>query len=211
MLLSCSPPPSVLHTAISHLIWNISHSKPSMALSSLQVKSGVLTMILSLCSTWCTLFFLPWLPHSLHPSNTVFCSSSRMQIKLLPQGLCTCYLLCTVSSAPESCMAHWLKLFRSWLKFTFLDRLPLDAPCHSLLPCPVLLFISYNYRFLMDIFISLLCKSEKTYWRETSSLITGITQRKTKVLLSEDGGQLNQHSPLKESITCKVLWVCSFR
>lgn len=59
-------------------------------------------------------------------------------------------------------MAHSLQSFPSLLKFTFLDRLPLTAPCLSLFPYPVLLSILYNYRFLTDIFVSLLWKRERT-------------------------------------------------
>lgn len=109
-------------------------------------------------------------------------------------------------------MAHSLKSFPSLLKFTFLDRLPLTAPCHSLFPYPVLLSILYNYRFLTDIFVSLLWKRERTdTGGETSILTTDVIQRKTEVLLSEGHGEhTDQHSPLKAPTMSKVLWVCSF-
>lgn len=133
MILSCSPPQSVLHTAASDLIEN----KPGPIPLLLKTPKGSQhTQSKPQSPSHVPQPVQEHLAPSLHSRNAGHCCSSNMQIMLLPQGLCICCLLCLVHSAPDICMAHSLNSFKTLLKVTLLEILPLKAPCHSLHPYP---------------------------------------------------------------------------
>lgn len=138
MILSCSPPQSVLHTAASDI-----ENKPGPIPLLLKTPKGSQhTQSKPQSPSRVPQPVQEHLgsqhPHapSLHSRNAGHCCSSNMQIMLLPQGLCVGCLLCLVCSAPDICMARSLNSFKTLLKVTLLERLPLKTPCHSLHPYP---------------------------------------------------------------------------